>query len=252
MSPYLLLVERAVQEEGCALLGIFEHVVLLEEGEVVTGDKVGRGDQVGCADLLLAEAQMTGGHTAGLLGVVDEICLNFVVGAVADNLDRVLVGANGSIGTEAVEHCRVAVERNLVVRIEVEAATGDVILDADHAVVHRLVFGQVVENGLGHAGAELVGAEAVTGPNDLRVTFEGDQAVGHCLAKGGAHVVVERLAYGAWLLGAVEDRDLFGGRGQCFGKGLNIEGQEEADFDQANFLALRDQVLDQFVHGVTA
>ena len=70
----------------------------------MTSDKVGRGDQVWCADLFLAEAQVTGGHAAGLLGVVNEVSLNFVVGAVTDNLDRVLVGANGTIGAETVEH----------------------------------------------------------------------------------------------------------------------------------------------------
>ncbi len=193
---------------------------------------------------------MTGGHAAGLLGVVNEVGLNFVVGAVADNLDRVLVGANRAVGTEAVEHCRVAVEGNPVVRIELEAATGDVILDADHAVVHRLVFGQVVEDGLGHAGAELVGAEAVAGANDLRVAGERDQAVGHGLTEGGADVVVERLAHGARLLGAVEDGDLLGGLRQGLGKGGDIERQEETDLDQADFLALGDQVLNQLVHGV--
>ncbi len=58
LCPDLVLVVRAVEQEGCALLGVLQHVVLLEEREVVTGDEVGGCDQVRRANLLLAEAQM--------------------------------------------------------------------------------------------------------------------------------------------------------------------------------------------------
>jgi hypothetical protein len=63
-----------------------------------------RGDQVGGADRLGAEAQVRGGHGAGLLGVVDEVALGVVFGVFgADDLDGVLVGAHGAVGAEAVE-----------------------------------------------------------------------------------------------------------------------------------------------------
>ncbi len=131
-SPDLVFVVGAVEQEGRTLLGILEHVVLLEEGEVVTGDEVGTLDQVGLADRLFAEAQVRRGHAAGLLGVINEVSLNFVVGAVADNLDRVLVRPNRAVGAETIEHRRVTVEGDNVVRVEIEAAAGDVVLDADH------------------------------------------------------------------------------------------------------------------------
>ena len=40
---------------------------------------------------------------AGLLGVVDEVALGAVRRVVADDLDGVLVGADGAVGAEAVE-----------------------------------------------------------------------------------------------------------------------------------------------------
>jgi hypothetical protein len=51
-----------------------------------------------------AKAQVRDGHGAGFLRVVYEEALGVVVGFFTDDLDRVLVGANGTVGAEAVEH----------------------------------------------------------------------------------------------------------------------------------------------------
>jgi hypothetical protein len=69
----------------------------------VAGDEVGLGYQVGLLDDLGSEAEMADGVGAGLLGVVDEVALGAVVGLVADDLDGVLVGAYGAVGTQAEE-----------------------------------------------------------------------------------------------------------------------------------------------------
>ena len=104
LSQTSLVREGGAEEEGGAGLGLADHVVLLQEGEVVTGDEVGMVDQVGGIDRLLAEAQVRDGDGAGLLGVVDEVGLGKVVGGLADDLDGVLVGADGAVGAEAEEH----------------------------------------------------------------------------------------------------------------------------------------------------
>jgi hypothetical protein len=69
----------------------------------VAGHEVGLGDVVRALDGLVAEAQMADGDAAGLLGVVLEICLNVLVGVVADDLDGVLVGADGAVAAQTPE-----------------------------------------------------------------------------------------------------------------------------------------------------
>ena len=67
--------EGGTEQEGAAGLGLADHVVLLQEGEVVAGDEVGVVDQVGCSNDILAEAEVRNGDGAGFLGVVDEVGL---------------------------------------------------------------------------------------------------------------------------------------------------------------------------------
>ena len=92
-----------VEQEDRARHGRFQHVHLLEEAEVVAGHKAGARDQVGGADRVGPEAQVRGGHRAGLLRVVDEVALRVVRRLAADDLDGVLVGAHGAVGAQAVE-----------------------------------------------------------------------------------------------------------------------------------------------------
>ncbi len=70
----------------------------------MTGDEVGVVDQVRGVDRLFAEAEVRDGDGAGFLGVIDEVGLGKVLGGLADDLDGVLVGADGAVGTEAEEH----------------------------------------------------------------------------------------------------------------------------------------------------
>ena len=52
---------------------------------------------------MIAEAQVADGHAAGLLGVVLEVGLNIFIGVVADDLDGVLVRADGAVAAETPE-----------------------------------------------------------------------------------------------------------------------------------------------------
>ena len=198
------------EEEGGAVLGLGEHVVLLDEGEVVARDEVRVGAEVRAADRLVAEAEVGDREAARLLGVVLEVALRVVVGVGADDLDRVLVRADGAVRAEAVEHALVAAlvgeDEGLVV---VDRAAGDVVHDADGEVVLGRGGGGVVEDALDHRGRELLGAEAVAAADDLGPGL--DPALLHRLADRGADVEVERVAEGAGLLDAVEDRDELGG-----------------------------------------
>ncbi len=43
------------------------------------------------------------GDAAGLLGVIGKVTLSVHIGMIADDLYGVLVGANGTVGTQAIE-----------------------------------------------------------------------------------------------------------------------------------------------------
>jgi hypothetical protein len=113
--PDLVLAPGGVQEEHGAGGGVLQHVHLLEEALGVAGHEGSMLDQVGRADRVGPEAQVRNGETTGLLGVVEEVALGVVVGLFADDLDRVLVGAHGAVGTHAVEQ---ATDRFWIFRVE--------------------------------------------------------------------------------------------------------------------------------------
>jgi len=97
LLPHLFRFKRRGQQEGAAGLDVREHVILLEEGEVVARHEVRLGAEVGAADELRAEAQMRNRDRAGFLRVVHEVALREVVGVFADDFDRVLVRADRAV-----------------------------------------------------------------------------------------------------------------------------------------------------------
>ena len=95
MMSQLLVGPLAVDHEHAAGLDILDHLhAQVDVSGVVAGHEVSLVDVVGAADVLVAETQMADGHAAGLLGVILEVCLNILVGMVADDLDGVLVSTD--------------------------------------------------------------------------------------------------------------------------------------------------------------
>ena len=89
------------------------------------------------------------GETAGLLGVVLEVALRVLIGVVTDDLDGVLVGANGTIGTQAVE---LAGDRAGGSRVDLladgQGSSGHIVVDADGEVVLGSFVSQVIKDRL--------------------------------------------------------------------------------------------------------
>ena len=52
---------------------------------------------------MITEAQVADGDTAGLLGVILEVCLNIFIGVVTNNLNGVLVSTNGTVTADTPE-----------------------------------------------------------------------------------------------------------------------------------------------------
>ena len=69
----------------------------------MAGNEVGLVDIVGALYRAVAETKMGDGDTAGLLGVILEVSLNVFVGVVADDLDGVLICADGAVAAETPE-----------------------------------------------------------------------------------------------------------------------------------------------------
>ena len=72
----------------------------------------------------------------------------------------------------------------------------------------------------------------------VRVVLELALAADHGLADGGAHILVQGLAQGAGLLGAVQDGDGLAGGGDGLDEEGGVEGSVQADGEDADLLAL--------------
>ena len=200
----------AVDQEHAAGLDVVDDLEALGDvGRVVAGDEVGLVDVVRTLDGLVTEAQVADGHAAGLLGVVLEICLNIFIGVVADDLDGVLVCADGAVAAQTPElaldgaFCR-GVGRGLLL----EGQMSHIVMDAEGELTLRLVLCQLFVDGKDGCGRRVLGAQTIASADD------GDHAAGVC--QSGDNVQVQRLAQSARLLGAVENGDLLAGSGDGF------------------------------------
>ena len=200
-------------------------------------------DVVRALDLLVAEAQVTDGDAAGLLGVVLEVSLNVLVGVVADDLDGVLVSADGAVAAETPElalngaFCRSG-GSSLFGQREVS----HVVNDADGELTLHLVFLKLIVNGKDGCRRSVLRAEAVAAADHLNVAS--------CVCNGGDNVEVQRLALSAGLLGAVEDCDLLAGSRNGLEQLVRSPGTEQSYLDKADLLALSGEVVDDFFRNV--
>jgi len=202
---------------------------------------------------LRAEAEVGDRVGAGLLRVVEEVALGGVRGVVADDLDGVLVGADGAVRAEAVEEALdLALGIDGEVPVEVQAHAGHVVVHADGELVLGARLLKLVVDRHDHGRGELGRTEAVAAADDGGPALEGALAGAHGLADGGADVLVEGLADGSGLLGPVEDGDGLGGGGQGLDEVLDAEGTEEVHLEDADLLALLDEVVDGLLGDVRA
>ena len=228
--------EGRIQQEGAAGLGAGQNIQPVHQALEVAGNEAGALNQVGRAHRFWAEAQVADGHRAGLLRVVHEVALGPVVRLFADDLDAVLVGADGAVGTQAVEQAAGRLGRfDAVGRIVGQAEVGDVVIDADGEALLGIRLGEFVEHRLNHRRGEFLGRQAIATADDIDVTLG--------FGQGRDDIQEQRVATGARLLGAVEDGEALGADRQGLEEGLNGQGTIEADDQDADFLATGDQDL---------
>ena len=237
----------AVDEQGAAGLDVLDDGEALDDVRgVVAGHEVGLVDVVAAADGGVAKAQVADGHAAGLLGVVLEVGLHVLVGVVADDLDGVLVGADRAVSAQAPELALDGAGGGGAGAVGVlgETQVGDVVDDAHRELLLGVVLLELGEDGEGRGRRGVLGAEAVAAAHDLDLPEHPE------LGQGGDDVLVEGLAHGAGLLGAVHDGDLPDRLGQRGGELLGHEGAVEANLDQADLLAAGVEVVDDLLDHV--
>ena len=217
----------------------------------MAGDEVRALDEVGGADRLGTESQVGHGDRARLLGVVDEVALGEEVGALADDLHRRLVGADGAVRAKPEEHGLDFAGRSGVVELGVDrqAEVGDVVVDADREVLPGLRGGELIEDGLDHRRRDFLRGQAVAPADDPRDGLERRLLAVHALGDGGHDLEVERLAYRAGLLGPVQDGDGAHRRGQRRDELVDRERLEQPHLQDADLLARGHERIDGFLDG---
>jgi len=212
----------------------------------VHGDEFRIADEVGRADRLRAEAQVRDGQAARLLGVVHKVSLREERGVLADDLDRVLVGAHGTVAAKPVEEgARHAGEGQVEGGVVREGETGHVVADAHGEGLPQFVGGEHFKHGLHHAGLEFLAAEAVAPAGDADAPL---RAPRECRDD----IEVERLAARAGFLRAVQHRDRADGLWQRLHEASRGEGTVQADLHHTHAGSAPRKVLHGAANGLRA
>ena len=114
--------------------------------------------------------QVRNRHRTGFFRVVNKIALSVQLGGLTDNLDRVLVGTDGTVRTQTIEHRlnRFVMGIGLPALIPVQTGVADIIMDADGKAVLRLVLIQLCINRRHHRRGKFLGGQPVTATHHQR------------------------------------------------------------------------------------
>ncbi len=134
----------------------------------MAGHEAGLGDQVAGAQRSGPEAQVGNGNGAGFFRIVNEIALRVVVGFLANDLDRILVGADGSIRAQSEEErAHRAGDFGRKLGIVIQASMSDVVVNANCKVILYVRLRELVENTLHHRRRKLFRCKSVAPADHL-------------------------------------------------------------------------------------
>ena len=249
--PDLVRTVWRVEQERRSVPGRLQHLGPAQHPELVTGDEVGLLHEIGRADGLRPEPQVRHRDRSRLLGVVHEVALGEQVRALADDLDRCLVGADRPVRPEPEEDGLDLAGRALVseVAVDRQAEVRDIVVDPDREVSLRPGRRELLEDGLDHRRGHLLGRQPVTSPDDLRGRVERRVLAVHRLGERRDDLEIERLANRARFLRSIEDRNGSNGARQRGDDLLRRERLEQADAKHPDLLSRRDQRVDRLLDG---
>ena len=231
----------AVDQEGTAVTDVVDDLEALGDiSRSVASHEVCLMDIVGAADGAVAEAQVADGDAAGLLGVILEVCLDVLVGVVADDLDGVLVGANGTVAAQTPElGLDGARSRSAGSGLFFQGQIGQVVGDADGEVFLGLILSQLFEHSKCGSRRSILGAQAIT------TAADGDVSTAS-LCQSGDNVQIQGFTQSAGFLGTIQNGDLLDGLGDDGQQTICCEGTIQTDQDQADLFAVCVQVVHDF------
>ena len=148
---------RAVHEERGADFGIGQNVAFLDKTKLMHGDEVRALNQIRTLDRLLAKTEVRNRLATGFLRVINEIALRVERGVLADDLDGVLVGADGAVAAVSIkDSASIFGIFGDEGRIPRQRMLGQVVVDTDGEVILGGVLLELIEDGLGHGGGEFL------------------------------------------------------------------------------------------------
>ena len=189
------------------------------------------------------------GDGSGLSGIVNEITLGITLGFIADNLDRVFIGADRAVTAQSVKH---GIERffgsiGTEGSIPFETAMADVVMNADGELIFGLHPAQFVENRFDHGRREFLRRQAVTAADHSRQMLKPWHTCHHILRQGRQYILIQRFAVGARFFGSIQYRNGPYRFRQRIQQGIGCERTEQSDLDQADFLSPAAEMLDRFL-----
>ena len=203
----------------------------------MTSHEIGCLNLISAADRRVAEAQVRACEAATLLGVVREVSLTILVGIVTDNLHTVLIGTNGTVGTQTEEF---GLEDSLAAKCHLllsrQRGEGEVVNDTYGEVVLRLWQLEVLIDAEHHGGSHVGRTEAVTSAYD-------DGSIGLAI-ESVTYIKQERFAVRTGFLCAVEHSDTLAGLWNCSQQVLHAERTIEMNADHTILLAVGVSIVD--------
>ncbi len=242
--PDLLGAVGAVQEEGGPLHGVLEHVVALQEDELVAGDEIRLVHEIGGMDRFGPEPEVRHRYRPRLARIVGKVPLGVVGRILPDDLDRILVGTDGAVRPQPVEEAARDVPLDAEIGVVIDRVAGDVVVDPDAEIVLRGLLFQFLENAADHGRGEFLRGEPVASPHHLRKARKRQGAGGVRFRERRDHVLVQRFPARARLLGPVEHRQGTHRRRQRPDHVLPREGAVEAHFQDPDLFLPVVEVLD--------
>ncbi|MPM40206.1 hypothetical protein SDC9_86846 [bioreactor metagenome] len=231
----------AVQKEGPAVLQVGGDVVLAKVRRLVQRHKVRGIHHVRRTDGVFPKAQMGLGQSAGFLGIVGKIGLGIHVRRKADGGNRILVGAHGAIAANSPDLAggfALLGDGDFFIR---QRGEGHVVHNADGEVVLGRFACQVVVHGDNLPRGGILGGQAIPAAHHLHA--------GTVAVQNAFHVLIERLAHAAGLLGPVQHRHLFDGLGQNGQEMLGGEGTVQMHLNHAHLAAMGIEIVHRLLHG---
>ena len=232
-----------VEKEGSTLFDLPDNIEALHIALLMTGNEVRHRHIIGGADRFVSEPQMALGHTAGFFGIILKVCLCILVGVVSDDLDGVLVGADGTIGTKTPELAgQYGFSRSYDILTDGKRTHRHIVINP-HGEMILLFPGHVVKHCFDMCGNSVFGGQAVPASQDL-----------HCpraLTQSRADIFVQRFAYATRFLGPVQNGNHLNGIRNCIQQMGNRERTVQMNLYHTYLLALCHQIIHNFHRGFT-